>query len=109
MGDVASSPRTEIMISSDVDGAIIKGDYKLIVGKQNYGFWTSLNYPNETSDGSYAVPVDCGDGCLFNIWQDPSEYEDLASVMPDKVNELRSLWEQKVGDRYYPKSIKKDT
>ena len=38
-GAAPQSPRTEIMISSEDNGAIIAGDMKLILGLQTYGFW----------------------------------------------------------------------
>jgi len=117
-GAVAQSPRTSMMISSEDNGALISGDYKLIIGVQSYGFWQAPNYPNATTNHSSELPFDCGayqgkqtnqslcqrslfpagysslcctagDGCLFNIQEDPSEYNDLAASMPAKLQELK--------------------
>lgn len=91
-GKVTSSPRTEIMLSSDDTGALISGDFKLIIGIQSYGFWTSPNYPNASTDHRSEKTVDCGSGCVFNIREDPSEYHDLAKTNPSKLAELQALF-----------------
>ena len=59
-GAVSKSPRTEIMLSSEDDGGLISGPYKLIMGVQSYGFWTAPNYPNASTDHSKEKTVDCG-------------------------------------------------
>mmetsp|Transcript_71012 Transcript_71012/g.125817 ORF Transcript_71012/g.125817 Transcript_71012/m.125817 type:complete len:699 (-) Transcript_71012:9-2105(-) len=70
-------------------GALIMGSYKLIVGVNPNAVWTGTISPNNTNPphdekGWDSVEVDCGDaaenvtGCLFNIWDDPSERENLA-------------------------------
>merc|ERR1712118_261510 len=95
-GEAAASPRSEMLISAEnvsiakqpkaLNGALISGDYKIIIGTQSYGFWTAPNYPNRSTDHSTEQPVDCGiSGCLFNIKADPSEYTDLSQTMPDKL------------------------
>lgn len=79
-GHADASPRDEMLIEagpgvliSGADGALISGDFKLIMGKQPYGFWTAPIHPNATTDHSSELPVECGEtGCLFNIIADPS-------------------------------------
>ncbi|CAE7809067.1 ARSB [Symbiodinium necroappetens] len=89
-------------------GALLMWPYKLITGKIYYGGWTGPVYPNcstlqsvrgqrgplpvsfksdaptflpELSDDELDVQlwaVDCGEGCLFNVRDDPTEHVDLA-------------------------------
>jgi len=108
-GAVSKSPRTEIMLSSEDDGGLISGPYKLIMGVQSYGFWTAPNYPNASTDHSTEKTVDCGAGCLFNVIDDPSEYTDLAKEMPEKLAELLALWSKKNATKYYPQHMALDT
>ena len=35
------------------------------------------------------VTAHCGDGCLFNIKEDPYEYENLATKMPDVLAQMQ--------------------
>lgn len=111
-GKVTKSPRTEIMLASEEankgGAAIISGPYKLIVGLQSYGFWTSPNYPNASTDHSKEKTVDCGAGCLFNIIDDPSEYTDLAASMPEKLAELQALWQKRNATKYWPEKLALD-
>lgn len=103
IGNTSDSPRTEIMIGSEQftqktgqvggwNGALISGDYKLILGVQSYGFWQGPVYPNASTNHAAEVTFDCGDGCLFNIQDDPSEYNDLAKSQPEKLNMMRDLF-----------------
>lgn len=108
-GRVANSPRSEIMLSSEDNGAIISGPYKLIIGVQSYGFWTSPNYPNASTDHSKEKTVDCGAGCLFNVIDDPSEYTDLAVTMPQKLSEMQALWKKRNATKYWPNRLALDT
>eukprot|EP00730_Choanoeca_flexa_P018292 TRINITY_DN8887_c0_g1_i2.p1 TRINITY_DN8887_c0_g1~~TRINITY_DN8887_c0_g1_i2.p1 ORF type:complete len:511 (+),score=116.86 TRINITY_DN8887_c0_g1_i2:85-1617(+) len=87
-GQTTSSNRTELPLVSGSRGAIIVGDYKLVRGEQDYGFWQGPVYPNQTTDHKHEPQVLCGTGCLFNIREDPTEHNDLAKTMPDKFNEL---------------------
>ena len=75
-------------------GAIIAGDYKLVVGKQeiNQGcdslMFSPMNYPCENG----TVSNDCEPYCLYNIIDDPGEKKDLSQTNPDVL--------QKMIDRY---------
>eukprot|EP00045_Choanoeca_perplexa_P013861 m.159069 g.159069 ORF g.159069 m.159069 type:complete len:493 (+) comp16480_c0_seq3:1-1479(+) len=87
-GQSTSSNRTELPLISGSRGAIIVGDYKLIRGEQDYGFWQGPVYPNASTNHKHEPQVLCGTGCLFNIQEDPTEHNDLAASMPDKLQEL---------------------
>ena len=106
-GAGAASPRTEIMVaacetpkqhgiplsrlSPNCSGALIRGDHKLVLGEQFYGFWQGPLYPNVTTNHSaFDEFVDCGRGCVFNIATDPGETVDLAVSQPDLLESLRA-------------------
>ena len=106
IGANETSPRTEIMIarcevpsqhniplsraSPDCSGAYIRGDFKIIIGMQYYGFWQGPIYPNATTNHStFDIHVDCGLGCLFNIKTDPAETRDLAKINPGLLQDMR--------------------
>ena len=105
VGEEEDSPRQEVMVARcehpnqhkipnstyPCSGAYIHGDYKIITGIQYYGFWQGPRYPNATTNHStFDHFVDCGSGCLFNIQDDPSEYNDLRSTHPDILNDMRA-------------------
>ena len=101
-GNATASPRTQMMIGTEAfgdtkatwNGALISGDFKLILGTQTYGFWTGPVYPNATTNHSAELPFECNGGCLFNIQDDPSEYTDLATSNPAKLKEMHDLFVQ---------------
>lgn len=70
--------------SNPHQGALIKGEYKLIVGKQFYSpacnslMHSPLDYPctNGTNGNN------CSPYCLYNIVEDPTEENDLAGTHP---------------------------
>lgn len=96
------------MLSSEPNGALIAGEYKLILGVQSYGIWMSPVYPNATTNTTADKPVDCGAGCLFDIQADPSEYHDLAKSMPDKLLELQALWRRLNGTTFEAPAVRDD-
>ena len=51
-------------------------------------------YPNGTSDPSCNTTIDCSEGCLFNIFDDPSEHTNLAQSQPEKLQEMIQLLAQ---------------
>ena len=99
-GKAADSPRTEIMLSSEDNGSLISGDFKLIIGIQSYGFWQGPVYPNASTDHKSEKTFDCKRGCLFNIREDPSEYRDLALSNPSKLAEMQALFTQRNATRF---------
>ena len=87
-GDNSTSPRTDIPISYH---ALISGDYKLLIELQNYSIYTGPHFPNTTtSQKTVHTLYDCGDGCLFNIREDPNEYANLATKMPDMLKMMQN-------------------
>lgn len=57
------------------DKAFISGHWKVVIGRQNgRGVWFGPAYPNGTDDGK---DFSCVDGCLFDIWKDPTEHINL--------------------------------
>ena len=107
-GENNTSPRDEVPICIDHplfngSSALIVGDYKLLLGPQNYGYWQGPAFPNGTDGEPYwpggekeSVSVDCGDaismegGCLFDVENDPHETTDLAAKMPDTLHLLKA-------------------
>ena len=100
-------------------GSLISGEYKLIVGPKNKGYEVGQNvitgplFPNRSHillpDLEYAKICnrDPSSGCLFNIFDDPSEYNNLANSQPDifiqllaRIDELQEgVYSQKRGYR----------
>jgi hypothetical protein len=78
------------------NGALIVGQWKLLLGRQSFGFWQAPRFPNATTNRSAERVVECGGveagGCLFNIIADPSEYDDLAAARPRKLAEMRAAF-----------------
>ena len=75
-------------------GALIKDQYKILVGATNKGFKvdqdviTGVFWPNNTDILIPEIhPRVCDrsaeNGCLFNVYEDPSESNNLAESMPD--------------------------
>ena len=54
-------------------------------------FWQGPVYPNATTNKTAEeVTFDCSDGCLFQLYEDPSEHHDLAKENPSKLAEMRA-------------------
>jgi len=107
-GSETNSPRSEIVLaaqSGDGTGAIISGDFKLIVGRQRYGFWQAEIFPNTSTNHNTEKAFDCGDGCLFDVRSDPEEHTDLARSMPDKLAEMQQLLQSRASTLYNPTRI----
>lgn len=70
------------------NAALIRGQYKLIIGTQNgFGVRVGPSYPNNSHTH---LPQDpgCPSGCLYDILADPGEYTDLKSSEPQVFQEL---------------------
>lgn len=87
-----TSPHAEIVLGYNYSGkgAIIVGDYKLIVGGQNPPHcvdkvWVSADY---TIDDVTPPPKPCTPYCLYNIVEDPREVNDLVQTEPRKLLEM---------------------
>lgn len=104
------------------ENAVMKWPLKLVTGKQMYSAWTGPIYPNCSSlasfqhDGAPAATEisilgmevdvapsseerdrvnwiqDCGEGCLVNVMEDPTEHTDLAQD-PAYAETLHSMQE----------------
>ena len=89
-GESATNTHEEIVLGYNFEesGAIIVGDYKLIVrsqGKKCHSLmWSPLDYPCEKGPKG----VDCDPYCLYNIVEDPGEFNELSRIEPEKLQEL---------------------
>jgi arylsulfatase I/J len=112
-GANSTSPRTEVPLGAQqsdmglpgspypaatvVQGIIRADGWKLLIGNVTQNIWTGPTYPNKTTNWT-DIPHPCGDpndkkskgGCLFNIFTDPTEHEDVAAQNPDIVTALRA-------------------
>lgn len=82
------------------DSAMISGQYKIVFGPQNNaGFWTGPIHPNGTTDpagsSTHCGPFSCCQGCLFDIWSDPTEHFNLRDSLPGVFQSLRTLLAQR--------------
>lgn len=70
--------------------------YKLIIGSVDQNIWQGPYYPNASATNWADTPYHCGvpghvktkGGCLFNIFDDPTEHDDIAEANPQIVQEL---------------------
>ena len=86
-GAVKESPRT--FIYGDVD-MVISGEWKLINATDAGACWAGPRYPNGTTSPD-CKSTDCANGCLFNIFEDPTEHRNLIATNPSKAAEMRAL------------------
>ena len=96
-GETSTTPHEDIVLGFNFtynqdkrpnQGAIIMGDYKLIIGPQyeqcDENMWSPLNYP--CTDGP--TGEDCNPYCLFNLIDDPEERKNLAGIEKDTLKKL---------------------
>ena len=87
-GQNSTSPRLDVPISNNT---LISGEYKILTGTLHEAGWTGPIYPNNTkTPGIFNIIEQCGDGCLYNIKQDPEERNNLASSMPNILKEMQT-------------------
>ena len=88
MGEQDTTSHDVIALGYDYDrnGAIISGNYKLVVGEmhrdKHHLMWTPLDYP--CTDGPMDDP--CDPYCLYDIVNDPEEKNELSKRKPDILN-----------------------
>ena len=89
-GENEKTPHDEIVLGYNFSntGAIIVGNYKLIVGSQHARcdplMWTPLDFPcTKGPEGSNCDPY-----CLYDIVNDPTEKNNLSKEKPEQVQEL---------------------
>ena len=91
-GESTTTPHEEIVLgynfTKEEIGAIIVGDYKLIVNNQPQDcdslMWSPQDYP--CHDGPKGE--NCDPYCLYNIVEDPSEHNELSKKEPDMLQKL---------------------
>jgi arylsulfatase A-like enzyme len=89
-GENTTTPHKEIVLGYQYEntGAIIMGDYKLIVGPQGTRcdslMWSPLTYPCEQGPKG----ENCDEYCLYNIIDDPGEHNELSKKEPAKLQEM---------------------
>eukprot|EP01084_Bolivina_argentea_P085296 154155_1 len=97
-----TSPRTDIWVDNFT---LINGSYKYLEGDSiTFSGWTGPIYPNKSSNIQLAAPKglavqNCSHGCLYDIVNDRSEYndisqenQDIAQRMKDKLSDLRPTY-----------------
>ena len=89
-GSNSTTPHHEIVLGYEFNsrGAIISGNYKLIVGSQgdscDHLMWSPLDYP--CKDGPKGK--DCNPNCLYDIVNDPGEKNDLSDQKSDILQQM---------------------
>lgn len=89
-GDESKLARSEIPLSRD---SLIMGDYKLLWTKVVYeAGWTGPSYPNASSSKAdvEGVGLNCSNGCLFDVANDPGEHRNLADTEKDVLERMKS-------------------
>jgi arylsulfatase I/J len=86
-------PRTEIMVDPTV---LIVGEHKLMLSNTPFdrAFTTTPTWPIGPNEASVRPAVeksvDCSNGCLFNVFADPSEMVDLAAADPVRLEAMKT-------------------
>jgi arylsulfatase B len=102
-GQNTTSPRTEVVLGSSsvfppvasgstVVQSVIRSDgWKLLVGLVGENVYTGPFYPNASTNW-VGTPLDCGNVtlplCLFNIFDDPTEHNNMIDQEPDIAAQL---------------------
>lgn len=122
-GQSKASPRKYLVIGDTNDegqslngsapeawvGGLISGEYKLLVGKNHQASWSAPDGPTmsqRVTQELKAAKQKCGhspgDGCLYNIYSDPEERNNIASSHPDIFNEMIKVVVQEETKIYNP-------
>merc|ERR1711924_472384 len=92
----------------------IQGHYKLLVNNVSQASWCGVEYPNSTVRwNTWKTIEQCTSGnkkaCLFNIYDDPEEHQDLAHQLPDLVDQILAKMETAQASVYDPPRGKVET
>lgn len=106
-GEVTDSPRTQMMIS---ENTFISGNYKLMTGYYKYAVHQAAVWPDSstpTDDELADEQLDCvtNGPCLFNIFKDEGEREDIAASYPTVVSDLYGNKKKEMQNIYQPRQI----
>jgi hypothetical protein len=86
----SSVPPREIPLSQQ---ALLIGDYKLIWNRNRnitLSGWTTPTFPtSHDSISTINQTIDCRSGCLYNVRTDPSEYDDLSTHQPERLQYMK--------------------
>jgi arylsulfatase B len=103
-GQVSTSPRTEVALgdiardgSTTIVGGVIQGEWKLLVGPVSQNGWTGPFYPNASTTWNSGASIEhCSliGGCLFNIYDDPTEHFEVGTQHPD----IRAQLHQRINE-----------
>lgn len=90
-----------------VSGLIVdegdQGMWKILTGSLQESAWFGPEYPNaSTNYNPEDLITNCDPACLYNITEDPFEYNDLAAVQPTRVAAMMKRLEAVVGTAFNP-------
>ncbi|KAH9257805.1 hypothetical protein BASA81_003823 [Batrachochytrium salamandrivorans] len=84
--------RQEVHLS---EKGLISGRYKVLLGDQPMNMWQGEQYPNATGyqpsflqTSKTLRSLHCHAGCLFNIFEDPTEHHELSAAFPELKNTM---------------------
>ena len=103
-GQNSTSPRTDVPVSNFT---LISGDYKILTGDITSATWGGPFSPNTTANPGRNTTQHCGDGCLYNIKEDPTEHNNLAAENPAKLKEMQDKLAQYQATHFHPDRGKK--
>ena len=83
-GQVEQSPRQDIFGATDM---FIHGQFK-VMGPTAQACWAGPQYPNNTISPVCHTESCTERPCLFNIFSDPTEHNDLSESNPEKLKEM---------------------
>ena len=84
-----TSPRTELPLSHWT--LTVLGGWKIMTGVQRYNTHTPrVGWPADynCTDRNHSKPLNCTDGCLWNVEDDPNEVNELSAAQPQRKAQL---------------------
>ena len=94
-GENTTTPHKEIVLGYNYDeiGALISGEYKLVVGSQGRSerlIWTTRESPCKTG----RTGENCDPYCLYNIVKDPNEEKELSKTEPEILKKMLDTYNE---------------